>query len=64
MTARNVMLFLVVIGFFAVIGGLFVLDVKPANKEFLQMLLIPLATAFTTLLGVKPQVAAPPKDGP
>jgi hypothetical protein len=56
---RDSLLYLVVVGFFAVIGCLLFFPVPPGNKDFLQMLLMPLSGAFGYLLGYKPQAEQP-----
>ena len=58
---RDWLLFLVALGFFAVIGGLFFVPVPSENRDFLQMMLMPLSGAFGFLVGYKPQ-AEPPKQ--
>lgn len=56
------MLVIVAVGFFAVIGCLLFFPVPAGNKDFLQMLLMPLSGAFGYLVGYKPAPDNKPTD--
>lgn len=60
--AKHALMFLVALGFFAVLAALMFVPVPPGNKEFLQMLLMPLAGVFGYLVGYKPPEKSPPTD--
>lgn len=58
---RDWLLFIVAIGFFAVLGCLMFIKVPTENKEMLQMLLMPLSGAFGFLVGAKPTTPETPQ---